>query len=213
MRRARGYHLGTVDSVLSFLSEPPRLAPAALEIPAWMIEAGFWIAVVLVVAAVATAVGVWSLVTGIQKLREEEKRLELLGEIEGHLVRLVAMREDLDLRRVEHLLIDIRDAQKRISEALLQGQGTARSSTAETGVLVPASPQTLTERLTNRLLAQGFDQVQVLTREEELGGLRESDGDVLVEARRDGVLYKGRVLVRGGRIDGVDMNPAYSVFP
>ena len=38
-------------------------------------------------------------------------------------------------------------------------------------------------------------------------------GDVVVEARREGVLCKGRVRIRAGRIDSVQLQPAFPIFP
>ena len=35
----------------------------------------------------------------------------------------------------------------------------------------------------------------------------------VVEARREGVLQKGRVVVRAGALTEVEMKPAYSIFP
>ena len=38
-------------------------------------------------------------------------------------------------------------------------------------------------------------------------------GEVLVEARRNGVACKGRVLVRGGVVTDVELKPVYTAFP
>jgi hypothetical protein len=38
-------------------------------------------------------------------------------------------------------------------------------------------------------------------------------GDVLVEARREGALCKGRVRIRSGRIESVQLQPAFPIFP
>jgi len=190
------------------------LATAPVEPPGWMVEAGFWIAVAALLGLAAIAAGVWTLVSSMHQLRAQEKRLALLGEIEAHVARMSAQREDLDLRRVEHVLIDIRDGLKRLEERVLEAQARrSQPEPATSDLMIPAPPQTLVERITNRMLVQGFAQVQVLTPEGEVDALHQSDGEVVGEARRNGVLYKGRVRLRSGRIDGVDMNPAYSVFP
>ncbi len=181
-----------------------------------MVEAGFWIAVAALFALAATTIGVWTLVSRMRQLREEEKRLVILGEIEGHLTRLVGQREDLDLRRVEHLLIDMRDGLARLEQRVLETQSSAHPDPLAGDLLIPAPPQTLLERITNRMLIQGFSQVQILfpdSAEALPGSVQNGPHEIFAEARRDGVLYKGRVRVRDGRIEGVDMNPAYSVFP
>ena len=186
-------------------------AQAAIEVPIWMIEGSFWLAVGAFLAMLVSAFGVWVMVARIRELHEEEKQLSILSEIEGNLERLVSMREDLDLRRVEHLLIDMRDGLKRLEE---RSFFTAPNQDVPTDSLVPVPAMSLGERVTNRLLAEGFERVALLPSEEELKALLESGaGDVNAEARRDGVLFKGRVTIRGGRIEGVEMNPAYSIFP
>ena len=124
--------------------------------------------------------------------------------------RSAAERDDLDLRRIEHALLEIRDGQRRLEDRLMRGVesgGAPLASGAGDG-----TPASLVERVTTRLLAQGFERVQVVTPRDELPE-GDADGAVLVEAHRDGVLYKGRVEVRAGALHDVDMKPAYSAFP
>lgn len=182
-------------------------------LPIWVAEAAFWLAAGGCLALTATAIGVWTLVSRMRELCEEEKRLSILGEIQDSLTRLVSTREDLDLRRVEHLLIDMRDGLKRLEERMLAVQSPALPASVTGDTLIPAPPLHLSERITNRLLAQGFGEVQILLSEDRLKELLQLDGEVAVEARRGGVLHKGRVPIRGGRIESVEMNPAYTVFP
>jgi hypothetical protein len=110
-------------------------------------------------------------------------------------------------------LIDMRDGLKRLEERVLAAQSPAIATPVTSDLLIPAPPLNLSERITNRLLAHGFGEVQILIDDEELNRLHQQDGEVVVEARRAGVLHKGRVPIRNGRIDRVEMNPAYSVFP
>ncbi len=205
-------------------------APAALARPAlaasstqaaigegWMVEGAFWIALASLVATTAAAVGVWAAVVHLRRVREETQRLTTLDELDAKLGRLVADRDDLDLRRVEHALIDIRDGQRRLEDAILrsvQRAGTkqvGQSDSNDLGLSAPA--ESISERVVNRMLALGYDRVQIVTRMEKLAELVRKDGEVLVEAKRDGVLHKGRVLLRDGRIGEIEMNPAYSIFP
>lgn len=78
----------------------------------------------------------------------------------------------------------------------------------------PAAPRVgLGERVTNRLLALGYERVQIVTDHELLDEIAEADGEALVEAWRNGVLHKGRVVVTAGEISAVDVHPSYSIFP
>ena len=179
---------------------------------AWTSEALFWVAVAGLVAVVVAAVGAWAVVLHLREVLEEVRRLARLEELDQKLGRLVEDREDLDLRRLEHVLIDLRDGQRRLSDALLQ-LAERRDSIASRELVVPADAGAVSERVTNRCLALGFERIHLVSRSEELDELLRKDGEVLVEARKDGVLHKGRVLLRGGRIADVEMNPAYSIFP
>lgn len=177
----------------------------------WLAASLPWIALAGLLALAATAVGVWLLV---RRAREDHGRADTLAALESireALARLAAERADIDLRRIEHVLVDIRDAQRRLEDSLLRALEAARTNE-------PASPSApgadhLAERATNRLLSLGYERVQIVTAAAELARLSESDGEVLVEARRQGVLHKGRVLVRGGRIHSVELNPPFAVFP
>ncbi len=180
-----------------------------------MLESIFWISLGVLVSLVVCTAGVWALVTHLRRVREEGGRLAVLGEIDQKLARLVAAREDLDVRRMEHILIDIREGQKQLEDALLRIAERAQAPvTADTLGLAPlAGDESVGERVVNRLLALGFEQVQLITRPEKLQELGHRDGEVLVEAKRAGVLHKGRVSLRAGRLADVNMNPAYSIFP
>jgi hypothetical protein len=159
----------------------------------------------LLLAAVAVAAGVWTLVARVQSLRADTQARDLLEELKKRLDRLLAGGADLDLRRVEHLLIDLRDGSRRLEDLLV---GVREGRSVESDALVPAVAPGLGERVVNRLLALGYERIELVT-----GPPLEAEGQVLVEARREGVLHKGRVLVRAGRIEGVEIMPAYSIFP
>lgn len=185
--------------------------------PPWMLETAFWLAVGAFLAATVAAAGVWTVVARLRDLGEEGHRLEVLEEIDAKFGKLVAEREDLDLRRLEHILLDMRDTQKRLEDVFLRTveSGLGRSATGEPGteLMVPAGAPAIGERVTNRLLAMGYERVQIITRTEKLAELASKDGEVMVEARREGVLHKGRVLMRSGRMGDVELHPAYSIFP
>jgi len=192
------------------IAASPQTARAA---PDWLADPFFWIAVALLAALLVTAVGVWALVVRVREVREEAKRLVLLEDVERSVGRLVAEREDLDVRRLEHVLIDLRDGQRRLEDALLRVVERERGSEPVARDLLAApAAESIAERLTNRLLALGFSEVHLVTRTEELPELLD-EGEVVLEAKRDGVLYKGRAVLAAGRIADVDMSPAFSIFP
>jgi len=150
-------------------------SPLAGGTPPWMTEAAFWLAVAAILGAAAATVGVWTIVARLRDLHEDGRRLEVLEEIDAKLGKLVAERDDLDLRRIEHVLLDLRDTQKRLEDAILR---TVESGHAAgdpgTRALVPAGSQgqhsalSLGERVINRLLAMGYERVQIITRAEKL---------------------------------------------
>lgn len=178
----------------------------------WMPEAAFALLIVLVVLATAAAVLAWLLLAELKKVGARAEPLARVEDIHAALARLLNERSDLDLRRVEHLLVDLRETQERLEDALLRAV-EGRQGRADSAALVPAAPDDLGERVVNRLLALGFERVQIVTRPEKLVELARGGGEVLVEARRQGVLHKGRVVIRGGRITDVEVHPAYSIFP
>ncbi len=184
--------------------------------PDWLPYALFAAAVIAAAAAVAAAIGVWLVAARTRSLDGRAAALDRVEAIAGDVKRLADDRGDLDLRRVEHVLIELRDAQVRLEDALLRHAEATRGALvrgAETSALAVPAPGALGESAVNRLIALGYERVQLVTRSEKLAELGAKDGEILVEARRDGVLHKGRVLVRAGRIANVEMHPAYSIFP
>ena len=185
-------------------------------------QALLWLVALGVVVLATLAVLVWRGLARLGQLERRASGLDALTEIGLRLDALAKEREDLDLRRIEHLLIDLRDGQARTEDALLRVVQVPRREEQEPGVLVPQRPGgDLAERVTNRLLAMGYERIVLIGGLESLAELVAQDseddgpeeGEVLVEARREGVLHKGRVLVRDGRLAEVELNPAYSLFP
>jgi len=189
------------------------LAPllAAAEIPFWMAETWLWLGVAGLVVLVACAAGLWTLVARLRKLTDYARRLDAIEDVRDQLGRLVGGTEALDLRRIEHVLVDLRDAQRRLEDALLRAVERAPRENGGTGEVPPAGA--LGERVVNRLLSLGYERVHLVTESAELDELERGDGEVLVEAHRQGALCKGRVLVRAGRITEVLVKPSYSAFP
>ena len=77
------------------------------------------------------------------------------------------------------------------------------------------SAASLADRVVTRLLALGYERVQLVTPFAKIAELLEGagDGEVTVEARRDGAACKGKILVKRGAIADVQMQSAYSTFP
>ncbi len=186
-----------------------------IELPAWIVASLPWLLAVLLLAVLATAAGTWVLVARTRVLEQLGSRLEALEDLRNSLARLAGDREDLDLRRVEHVLLEMRDGQRRLEDTLLEKVQSPRSPEAPEAAA--GRPAGLAERVTNRLLALGYERVRLVTRLDDLEGLGASadggSGEVLFEARRDGVLCKGRVLLRRGALTDVEMQPAYKLFP
>lgn len=185
----------------------------AQAIPEWVAVSLPWLVALGVLGTAATGAGVWMLLRELRGLALLGERLSVLDDIRATLARVAKEREDLDLRRIEHVLIELRDGQRRLEDLLLRssqaGLGAPQAPTASAGAIG------LSERIVQRLLAQGFERVQVVPSLEELAKLAEAGGvhEVPIEARRNGVLCKGRVLVRDGVLIDVEVQPAYSMFP
>lgn len=180
-------------------------APAVLEglVPALLAA--------LLLVAVAICVGVWVLARRGRFLESILARMETLEGLQRSLEQLVANRDDLDLRRVEHVLLEMRDGQRRVEDALLARIESPRSQ-ASADPVPGGAPLSLTERVTNRLLAMGYERVRLVDSLEDLAALG-GEGEIAVEASRQGVLCKGRVLLRGGALSDVELKSAFTVFP
>jgi hypothetical protein len=184
-------------------------------LPEWWPEATLWLGIGLLLAVVAATAAAWAAVRRLDRLRRELGTLESLQELQRSVAGWLAERDDLDLRRIEHLLIDLRDGSKRVEELLLRVHAdNAVTSEALVPLGAPgAGERGLGERVVNRLLALGYERIELVTPHQELEAIGRGDGEVRVEARREGVLCKGRVRVRAGRIDSVQLQQAFSIFP
>jgi hypothetical protein len=163
---------------------------------------------------VCVAAGVWLLIQVLARLKEVQgtlASLERLDSIDGQVRALTEQQKGLDLARLEHVLIDLRDAQKRLEERLVgavEAQGRAVTSESET-----PGRASLSERVMSRLLAMGFERIEVLTSLADLEAIGEGDGEVIVEARKGGAMHKGRLSVKSGTISDVRLRSAYESFP
>lgn len=166
---------------------------------------------ILLLAGILLALGV--LLVRLGALGKRLEALDRLGSIDASLKSIGESQDQLELRRLEHLLVDIRDGQKRADQRLAQALEAREQAVApESGVSTPA-PARLGERIINRLLSQGYERIEILTPAEEFEALLVGDGEVRVEARRGGAAYKGRVKVQAGSILEVQLRPPFSIFP
>ena len=190
----------------------------------------------LFVIALALAVGMVVLIALLAALlvraRQSEaslRKLDGLADLHSAMKRAGESRDALDLRRVEHVLIDIRDGQKRLEERLFalvearhrRSSQTSSSSARESkggsgrtnGSSPPISGAALSDRIVDRLLALGYERVEIITPLDKLEVLAREGGEAQVEARRDGALHKGRAIVRAGTIADVQLRASYEIFP
>ncbi|MDF1799675.1 MAG: hypothetical protein P1V81_10900 [Planctomycetota bacterium] len=187
----------------------------------------------LLLAALVLVTAIGIVLLWLQGRRTEE-RLGSLGRL-AQLERLVELQEaeakarvergEIDGRRLEHVLVEVRDGIKRLDQTLMtfvENQAGHVEALLAAGTTTagaePSNPgrnrqPALAERVVNRLLALGFEGIQIVPDRAELERIFEEDGDLLVEVRRDGALYKGRVEIRDGVIQDVQLRPFYSLFP
>lgn len=153
-----------------------------------------------------------SLLAELRRVHQRLERLDRLEDLRAQLGKLTESSSGLDLRRIEHVLIDLRDLHKHLEERLLAAvEAGGRIDRAAAGGALDGPA--LAERAVSRLLAMGYERVRVLTPPSELAKIAAEGGDVVVEARRDGAIAKGRVLVREGAITDVEMRSVHTMFP
>ncbi|MBL8862885.1 MAG: hypothetical protein JNK02_12880 [Planctomycetes bacterium] len=155
--------------------------------------------------------------------RRLERRLgaeDRLRTVEAALEKLAEREAAIDLRRTEHVLLDVREAVGKLEERLLSiAESRARAALERPGAELVVAPEgtaaasVVTDRILARLLALGYERIRIVTDGPDLARLASEEGDVIVEARRDGALCKGRVRVAQGLVGAVLVQPAYSAFP
>jgi hypothetical protein len=167
----------------------------------------------LLAACAAAAVSAWQILGRLKAAEKHLERLQDLAPLLQRVEQLSTSQPELDLRRLEHVLLDLRDAQKRTEERMLALIEGTRERSSSLPVPAAASAALLAERIVTRLFALGYERVQLVTPAPELEALLAGEGTVTIEARRDGVSCKGRVKIKAGSIGDVQMQSAYSAFP
>ncbi|HUR27265.1 MAG TPA: hypothetical protein VM509_03705 [Planctomycetota bacterium] len=164
----------------------------------------------------ACAVAAWVAVARLGEIERRLKALERGDDSPASASGSMKARESIDLRRIEQVLIEMRDGSKRLEDALLRSQRAAGASGlagSSAGSPAGATGVDLGERVTNRMLALGYERIVVVTPREQFTAIFESGGEVQVEARRDGAPCKGKAVFRGGALVDVVMQSAYATFP
>lgn len=188
----------------------PALPAAVLDTSAGL----FWLGCVALVLLLGALVVVVTMAGRLRQIEDKLHRLERLDTLDAGLAQIVERHGELDLRRLEHVLLDMRDGQKRVEERLLAVVEAANQEHQSfTAIEKEGARGAVSDRIVNRLLALGFERIELLTQSEDLEALLKTGGDVLVEARREGALHKGRVILKDGAIADVQMRSSYEVFP
>ncbi len=192
------------------------LAPAVVAETDWHAASLPWILIAILLVLAVLAVLTLLLLRKAEDFDRRLERLDQLDDIRAGVQRVADEHGNLDLRRVEHALLDIRDGQRRMEDRLIQTVEAVRSrpsEPAESDREVPA--RILADRVFGRLVALGYEQINLLATIEELEAIAEGAqvGEVLVEARRNGAQCKGRVSIQDGVILDVELRSVYSAFP
>jgi len=147
-----------------------------------------------------------------ERLEKRLEELEGLGRLESSLSSLKEGMDSVDLERLEHLVEDLRDTNRRIGRQLLELTERSISEEAPPATDRPVGAM-LGERITNRLIVLGCERIELLVGAGDLERIAAEGGEVSFEARRDGALAKGRVEVAEGRLVDVDISTSHQMFP
>ncbi len=181
-----------------------------------------WLAALIALLAAAGAVAAWMILGRFRRVEASLESLAKLDDVTAHVKKLAEREDELDLRRLEHVLIDIRDGQRRVEDRLLALlESRARDSLTGVGeggstALQPsgaAAGAALTDRIVTRMLALGYERITFVTPSADIARIATEGGAIAIEARRDGAACNGRVIVAGGRIEDLQIQSAYSTFP
>lgn len=204
---------------MMILDPTPAHSPLALlELGAGTEQSLLLVLLVLVLGVLVVSFLALRRSSALSRRLETLEQLGRLEEIQEHLNRVDAERGDLDQRRLEHVLVDVRAGIKRLEASIL---GVLERQAADAQAERPAQAESprpvpkLRERVVNRLLALGYSDIRVVTDAAELAELsaEDADGSIVVEVHQGATQLKGRVLLRGGSITDVDLKSFYPIFP
>lgn len=94
-------------------------------------------------------------------------------------------------------------------------QGTVPAHASASPELRPgtATPAGVLQATRANLSAQGYTQVEILTPPADLNADLFRAGELTVEAKRGGAVFKGRVLLEEGHVVDVQLRPSHTIFP
>ena len=173
---------------------------------------GPWPELVVAAAALAGVLLLYLLYSRAVRMDARLKDLEGLARLEETLGELKDGANGVDLERVEHLLEDLRDTNRRIGRQLIDLTEQSVSEPDPNETRRPVGPL-LGERITNRLIVLGCERIELLVGAGDLERIAAEGGEVGFEARRDGAMAKGRVEVSDGRLVNVDISTSHQMFP
>lgn len=175
-------------------------------------EAGPWLSLSIAILAAAGVITLVFLSKRLGEISERLKQLERLERLEGSLSGLKEVADSVDLERLEHLVEDLRDTNRRLGRQLLDLTEGSASEQPDNSKERPVGPM-LAERITNRLIVLGCERIELLVGAGDLERVAAEGGEVAFEARRDGAAAKGRVQVADGRLIDVQVSTSHQMFP
>lgn len=95
-----------------------------------------------------------------------------------------------------------------------EGVPDGEYSDATSSEVAPEAAITMTlQRVVRHLESEGFHSIRIVTSTDEMDAVFMHSGQLIVEARRDGVVHKGRVSLQNGYPAAVALQPSHSIFP
>jgi len=153
--------------------------------------------------AVAFA-GLWWISRRLTAMESGLKELSPLALVPDRLQALAKVIEESDPEAVKAEFDRIHDALSRLEDLALTGP---EAGAAGGGTTRPAKVRAFVIRW---LRDEGYYSARILNEDDELSG---QEIEVVVEAVKDGLRYRGHVLVQGNEIQETNLDPSYSMFP
>lgn len=150
-----------------------------------------------------------------ERLRSLDECVKQLAEKSGtaHFERVSAQLERLhdDLEDLREATVEVRSAVVQIPTASVVSSAAA-DGVFEGGVVHSDSPATrVVAMIETRLLQLGYHGIRLLG---DLSGVQMSDEiEVQVEGERNGMPFKGRVIIRNGSVHDVNLHSVAQAFP
>lgn len=162
--------------------------------------------------------GVVLLAKRIARVEAGQGHLDRLEEIERRLGDLSAEFDRKELNtQLQSKMTEITEANRRLVHAVgeLRKDLQELKDASAASVSQPSSPegdkpQSMEAVVCGHLTADGYTDIQLLSDLTQLNG---RSGRVVFEARRTGVMHKGHVNLKDGRVVDENVRAAYSAFP